>query len=182
MRDLATQSKALLTHLVWRFYTKPEAHWATILSQKYLQHTTFRDRAPTATDSNLWRKMLHIRLYILDNLFWSVGDGTRIDAFRDRWIPGQGNGPPDPGRPNPHPPFPVSSLIIQDQQQMPRWNTNALRMWWDEDTVENTLTIPGKTRMQGPAQAKPCTSTDGSFYPQTTPPASEESSVTTLDP
>lgn len=43
MRDIATQSIAHLTHLVWRFHTEPESFWGSLLAQKYLQSSSFRN-------------------------------------------------------------------------------------------------------------------------------------------
>ncbi|KAJ8640699.1 hypothetical protein MRB53_017393 [Persea americana] len=84
--------------------------------------------------------MLKYKHHILDRLSWSVGDGTRIDAFKDRWIPGQVDGVPIPRHPNPHPLL-VSNLIRLDLQVHPCWNREVLQMWWDEDTMANIPNI-----------------------------------------
>ncbi|KAJ8629693.1 hypothetical protein MRB53_023016 [Persea americana] len=69
------------------------------------------------------------------------GDGSRIDAFKDRWISGQIDGSPLPRHPNP-PPLLVSNLIRLDLHAHPSWNREAPQMWLDEDTVANILNIP----------------------------------------
>ncbi|KAJ8646846.1 hypothetical protein MRB53_008594 [Persea americana] len=69
------------------------------------------------------------------------GDGSRIDAFKDRWIPSQIDGSPLPRHPNP-PPLLVSNLVRLDLHAHPGWNREALQMWWDDDTVANILNIP----------------------------------------
>lgn len=42
VRDIEVQSKALLSNLVWRFFTQPNSFWGTLLAQKYLRFSTFR--------------------------------------------------------------------------------------------------------------------------------------------
>lgn len=53
IREIATQSKAHLSQLVWRFITEPNSYWGTILSKKYLPFCTFRNCNQTPKDSAL---------------------------------------------------------------------------------------------------------------------------------
>lgn len=88
IRDIRTQSKAQFTNLVWRFSINPKTYWASILSQKYLCFSNFRNCNQTQKDSPIWRRMLHLRHHILDHLHWAVGNGESIDALYNQWIPG----------------------------------------------------------------------------------------------
>ena len=58
LQDLNTQSNAILAHLVWWFQSQPDSYWASLLSQKYLSHSSFKECTPKAKDPILWKKML----------------------------------------------------------------------------------------------------------------------------
>ena len=129
IREIATQSKAHLTQLVWRFTTEPNSYWGTILTRKYLQTCSFRYCTKTPKDSTLWRKMLALKHHIFDQLRWSVGTGVNIDAIQDTWIPGNDSGQPQFYTLPPNGPANiqrVSDLIMKDHHQRPRWNTQLL--------------------------------------------------------
>lgn len=63
MRKLDVQAKAHHFHILWHFISKLNAPWGQVLSQKYLKG---------------------------QHLVWSVGDGSMIHIFLDKWIPGLG--------------------------------------------------------------------------------------------
>ena len=122
-------------NLVWRVHTKPDSFWAGILSQKYLKNSSIINYTPKAKGSILWENMLRHKHHILGNLFWSVRDGTHIDAFRDRWIPGHNNSLNDQR-------IAVSNLISHDLNLHPRWSSDTLSLWWDADAMASIQTIP----------------------------------------
>ena len=129
IRDIATQSKAHLTQLVWRFITEPNSYWGSILTQKYLRFGNFRNRNQTPKDSSLWRKMLALKHNIFYHMRWSVGNGVQIDAIQDLWIPGNDPSQPHSHRLPPHEPsyiHRVCDLVIEDQNNRPCWDKQLL--------------------------------------------------------
>lgn len=87
VRNVETQNKADFTHLAWRFLNSPNTLWSRILRQKYLCHRDLHDVEVGSQDSNLWQRILRQRATILDHQRWVVGNGIKIMALDDDWVP-----------------------------------------------------------------------------------------------
>ncbi|MBA0735032.1 hypothetical protein Gogos_018916 [Gossypium gossypioides] len=69
------------------FMPDKEAFWVRVLRSKY----QMKDELPVCIDrdrsSFLWKSLSKIWALLRENLHWSVGDGHKIQCWKDNWIP-----------------------------------------------------------------------------------------------
>ena len=78
---------ALLAEWGWEFVSGKKSLCLDILHAKYLREDSFLKKEPKASDSWIWKGILSIRDLICHNAFISVGDGKKIDIWKDPWVP-----------------------------------------------------------------------------------------------
>lgn len=147
VRNVETQNKAAFAHLVRRFLQSLETLWSGILRQKYLRHWKFQEVEARPKDSSIWKGMPKHKNTILNNLHWVVGDGKRINALDDEWVPMYGTlrGHLDPvkgltailqelSRP------PDAALMVSNLIDLivspPRWDFRKLESLWNHEIVD----------------------------------------------
>ena len=86
-RDLHLFNLAMLARQGWRLITDPDSRCAQVLHAKY-----FPDGDSLAVEekqgvSYSWRSILRGFGALKDGLIWRVGDGSKINIWRDPWIP-----------------------------------------------------------------------------------------------
>jgi len=86
-RDLITFNKAMLGKQAWRLLQYPHSLWSTLFKGLYFHATDFLSANRGTRLSWGWQSMLLGREAILPNLCWSVGNGTKIRIWADRWLP-----------------------------------------------------------------------------------------------
>lgn len=59
-----------------------------LLSETDLKKTTFSSCFPEKSDSPLWKSILSYRVFILDQIKWLIGNGPKVQVFRDELSPG----------------------------------------------------------------------------------------------
>lgn len=91
-RSLSEFNKALLAKQVWRIIHDPSSLVAQILKARYFKHVDIMEALLGTNPSYVWRSILWSRDLIAKGLFWRVGNGRKIKAFFDKWIPGLASG------------------------------------------------------------------------------------------
>ena len=88
-RDLRAFNEALLSKQSWRIQTQQNSLMAKVLKAKYFSHSTFYEAKVKPGISYSWRNILHSRWILKKCCFWTIGNGTTIDIWKDNWLPFQ---------------------------------------------------------------------------------------------
>lgn len=83
MQKAAIKNDFLLCRVALRMYTNPSSLWATILTSKY-----GTESRPRKFSSITWNGTHRCWSLCKDAIFWAISDGTRVNAWNNRWIPG----------------------------------------------------------------------------------------------
>lgn len=86
-KDLWIFNQALLARQAWRLLIRPESRCARLLKAKYYPNGRFEDMVFSGNTSSTWTTISHGLDLLKKGLIGRVGDGTKIRAFRDSWIP-----------------------------------------------------------------------------------------------
>ena len=112
-KDLVKFNEAMLAKQVWWLLYDQNSLFYQVFKAKYFPFGTAFD-AKKSSESYAWQSILKARLVIADGMLWRVGDGSTIQVYWDKWLPGKFSsriGSPQLATPgDAH----VSSLIDQD--------------------------------------------------------------------
>lgn len=86
-QSLSDFNRALLAKQVWRIIRDPTSLLAKVLKARYFKHTDIMEAELGSNPSYIWRSILWSR-----SLIQRVGDGNRIYALSDSWIPSLASG------------------------------------------------------------------------------------------
>ncbi|XP_042954620.1 uncharacterized protein LOC122291035 [Carya illinoinensis] len=86
-RDFELFNLALLAKQGWRIIQNPTSLAAQVLKAKYFSGSSFLSAKGKASDSFVWRSFLSARHVLMEGMLWSVGDGTQIKIWKDKWLP-----------------------------------------------------------------------------------------------
>ncbi|XP_073291141.1 uncharacterized mitochondrial protein AtMg00310-like [Primulina huaijiensis] len=86
-RELESFNKALLAKQIWRIMIHPESLVARVLKARYFKHKDILEANLGNNPSFIWRSIIWSRQLIFKGVSWRVGNGKRIQTFRDKWIP-----------------------------------------------------------------------------------------------
>ena len=88
IHNLSTRNKVFGGKLVWQMYTKPHSLWCQIMQQKYLDnnepHRIFSMLDPPK-GSVIWDFMIASRDIVLNNIYWELNCGDKINFQGDSW-------------------------------------------------------------------------------------------------
>ncbi|KAK3199722.1 hypothetical protein Dsin_023137 [Dipteronia sinensis] len=87
--DLETFNRALLANQCWRILKNPSSLAATILKSCYFRNSSFMDSKSKLSASFIWRSLGWGKGVLEKGLRWTVGDGSLIRIYKDKWIPKQ---------------------------------------------------------------------------------------------
>lgn len=140
-RDLISFNKAMLGKQAWRLVHQPHSLWGRLFKGLYYPHTDFWHAASGLRPSWGWRSLVLGRDSIAPKVQWKVGDGSIIKIREDKWLQrGIIEGPV-----NINEPFFVSQLIDKEHG---RWDEMTIEAHFDEQLVEEILTIPIKPQIE----------------------------------
>jgi hypothetical protein len=90
-RDYKVFNQALLAKQGWRLVTDPNSLCARVLKARYFRNGDFMEAKCPKRASFTWRGILHGRELLRKGLIWRIGDGTKVSAWNDQWIPRAGS-------------------------------------------------------------------------------------------
>jgi hypothetical protein len=137
-RDYKVFNQALLAKQGWRLVTDPNSLCARVLKARYYKNGDFMEAKCPKRASFTWRGILHGRELLRKGLIWRIGDGTKVSAWNDQWIPRAGSLRPlgrEPGDELDK----VSELLLSNGQE---WDENKLRQHFAENDVSDILQTP----------------------------------------
>ncbi|XP_074315099.1 uncharacterized protein LOC141651279 [Silene latifolia] len=87
-RDLKVFNQALLAKQIWRIMSKPESLVSRVLKARYFKNSSVLEACRGFDPSFTWRSMWGAKSLLLEGLCWRVGNGSMINVWDDKWIPG----------------------------------------------------------------------------------------------
>ena len=87
-RDPHQFNIALLGKHGWRFMTNPNSLCARVMKGRYFPDTDFLHASVPKSVSTTWRAIIAGREALQAGLVMRVGDGSSINVWTDKWIPG----------------------------------------------------------------------------------------------
>ncbi|XP_072088190.1 uncharacterized protein [Arachis hypogaea] len=88
-KDLECQNVAHLAKQAWRAMKNPNAIWVQVLKAVYFPNSNFWDAKIQRNASWLWKSILIGRELLKRKGKWSIGSGSQVNIWRDRWISGE---------------------------------------------------------------------------------------------
>ena len=86
-RDMRAFNQALLAKQAWRLLHTPDSLCARLLRAKYYPNGNLLDTVFPGSGSEVWKGILHGLELIKKGVIWRVGNGMKIRAWRDSWVP-----------------------------------------------------------------------------------------------
>jgi hypothetical protein len=87
-RDFVLFNQAMLGKQAWRPLSEPTSLCARVLKGRYFPDTNFLSAVKPRSSSYTWRSILFGHDLLVRGLSWGVGNGERIRALGDSWVPG----------------------------------------------------------------------------------------------
>ncbi|XP_073042054.1 uncharacterized protein [Primulina eburnea] len=135
-RSLLAFNRALLAKQVWRIINYPSSLMAQVLKARYFKYDDIMTAQLGSKPSYVWRSILWSRDLIQKGLLWRVGNGLRIKAYSDRWIPKLASGMSSLGRSN-------DSLLVHELISPDRtWNEIMVRSIFPSFEADRILETP----------------------------------------
>ena len=85
-RDLSMFNQALLAKQGWRLLNNPESLLHKVLKAKYFPECSFLEASVPSHSSYAWRSLTQARHIIRMGTRWRVGNGEKVDIWRDNWV------------------------------------------------------------------------------------------------
>jgi len=87
IRHLVNMNKACLMKLGWAIRSGVDALWIDVIRGKYgRDHPNFDRVSAKGQDSSLQKNLVTIWNDVNMYDFWAIGDGTLVNAWKDRWL------------------------------------------------------------------------------------------------
>ncbi|CAJ2645411.1 unnamed protein product [Trifolium pratense] len=77
LRRLDAMNKACLLKLGWKLNNGSTDFWCEVLRGKYGSNSLTIEMNTRSSDSNLWKSLINLRLFLLNNTFWNIGEGFK---------------------------------------------------------------------------------------------------------
>ena len=139
-RDLYAHNLALLAKQGWRLVKNPDSLLARLYKAKYFPTCDFWNARVASNASACWKGIFEARELLVSGTRWQVGDGSRIRALVDPWLP----------RPRDFRPLSVRDASFSKVSDfiLPNltWNRSRLEVVFEPCDVDIILAIPLSTR------------------------------------
>lgn len=86
-KDTRLMNQALLARQCWRIINKPESLCAKLLKSIYYPNGNFTDTVFRGDASPAWRGIEHGLELLKEGMIWRIGNGEKVDIWRDNWLP-----------------------------------------------------------------------------------------------
>jgi hypothetical protein len=136
-RDLYLLNQAMPARQCWRIVSNPSSLCSRLLKSIYYPRGNFLDTVFWQDASPAWRGIEHGLLLLKQGLIWRIGNGEKINGWRDSWLPRIHNMKPRAGKTNTRI-RKVSQLLTNDSTS---WNVELVRNIFypeDADWILNT--------------------------------------------
>jgi hypothetical protein len=91
-RDFQSFNLAMLAKQISRLINDPDSLCAQVLRAKYYPKGNIMMAGPKAGCSFTWRSLLAGLTTFKHGYIWRVGNGEKIDIWKDPWLPSSANG------------------------------------------------------------------------------------------
>jgi hypothetical protein len=140
-RDMRFFNQALLARQAWRLIQHPETLCAQLLKAKYYPNGILIDTVFSGNGSSTWHAIEYDPELLKQGVIWHVGNGAKIRAWRDPWIPSADNHLPKSERGRCRYRW-VSDFIAQNGA----WDVQRLQQYFMEEEVTEILKIRTSSR------------------------------------
>ncbi|XP_059663811.1 uncharacterized protein LOC132309531 [Cornus florida] len=82
---------ALLAKLTWRMETGDDTLRFKSFKSKYFKNCNFVDAPHKSGASWVWKSILSAREIIQKGMRWHIGDGSKVNCWKDNWLPATSN-------------------------------------------------------------------------------------------
>ncbi|KAH1082125.1 hypothetical protein J1N35_021886 [Gossypium stocksii] len=86
IRILSFQNKVFLLKLCFDIIVEPDALWALVLRSKYNVKSLILFFISRGYCSLFWKSIMIIWPEVINNIYWSIGDGQLVNFWNDTWI------------------------------------------------------------------------------------------------
>ena len=86
-KDLEKFNETMLAKQVWRLLVDQSSLFYWVFSAKYFPNGSVFD-AKVALGSFAWKSIVKASKLVQSGLLWQIGNGSRINIYNDRWLPG----------------------------------------------------------------------------------------------
>jgi hypothetical protein len=124
-RDLECFNMALLAKQGWRIIQNPDSLVGRVFKEKYFRHATFLESGIGSNPSYTWRSIWSAKHLLKKGLVWRVGDGKKIQIWKDKWIP------------TPTSYMIQSPYIVLDQEVRVSSLISMDTKWWDISLIQD---------------------------------------------
>jgi len=90
-RGFSDFNKALLGKQCWRMLTDENSLLGKIFKGRYFPNCSFLEASAGHQPSYAWRSILSARELVHGGSRWAVGNGNKINIWKDNWLPGHSN-------------------------------------------------------------------------------------------
>ncbi|KAK5835475.1 hypothetical protein PVK06_011164 [Gossypium arboreum] len=139
VKALRDHNMSFIMKLGFKLVTDHSSLWVNVLWSKYGVQNRLLESLSMGRCSFLWRFLSKIWPLIRENLLWSVGNGRKINCWKDSWVPKVGplskkivcttNLDMD---------CPLSDMVTENGD----WNLDFFRLWLSEDIIQKIVRIP----------------------------------------
>jgi hypothetical protein len=91
LRDFQSFNLAMLAKQIWRLIDESNSLCAKVLRAKYYPDGDILQAGPLKGSSFTWQSILGGLTTFKRGFIWRVGDGEKIDIWKDPWIPSSPN-------------------------------------------------------------------------------------------
>ena len=133
---------ALLAKQGWRLQTNSTSLFSQVYKAKYFSRCNFVEAELGPRPSYGWQNLVAAQGVVRRGMRWQVGNGTRINVWRDKWIPRPSSYKVlTPVRPN------VENALVCEliNRSSSEWNVDKLNSWFQPEDKEAIMSIPLST-------------------------------------
>jgi hypothetical protein len=86
-RDIYSFNLAMLAKQGWRLIHNQDSLCAQVLKAKYFPEGDILKALPSRNMSYTWRSILKGIDVLREGMVWRIGDGSKVDIWKDPWMP-----------------------------------------------------------------------------------------------